>query len=391
MAEHEIHPTAEPEKEEPSRVYIWDYNEQARLDTAQAVRNRRRGVFTYAIVMTVVFAVCFALLIGTLLWKNPFGSDRQTDAGIPTTQIAERSYPATVLVTAQTTSGVSFGTGFFIRSDGYIATNFHVISGAAQIEITLYSGQNFQASVVGYHAASDLAVLKIGGFGYPVIPTGNSDLLRAGERAVAIGHPEGAEAAWTVTQGIISATNRIITVSNGQQIVEMTMIQTDAPVNPGNSGGPLCNGNGEVVGIVTRKLTDTESIGFAIPINGAMEILNAIIMTGDAEDVDSSITKIRPTLGIYAGSIEKGKRYTYGGNAYVAKESGVFIQTVERDGASFGILQPFDIITHFGGERVATMDELLNLLYKYKVGDVVLVTVLRENTEVQLEITLGKP
>ena len=135
-----------------------------------------------------------------------------------------------------------------------------MISGAVQIEITLHPGQRLPARVIGYRAASDLAVLKIDGSGYPVIPIGNSDLLRVGERAVSIGNPDGEEAAWTVTQGIVSAINRTVLVESAQYIVEMKMIQTDAPVNPGNSGGPLCNVKGEVIGIITVKLSDTESI-----------------------------------------------------------------------------------------------------------------------------------
>lgn len=389
MDEHNIQAPENSVEAEPARVYLWDYNEQIRVDAARNRRKQRRGVLTYAIVMTVVFALCFSLLIGTLVWKLPSVGSEEPTGEIPTTQIAEQAYPATVLVTALSDSGVSCGTGFFIRADGYIATNYHVIEGALQIEIALYSGQLFSASVVGYHSASDLAVLKIAGFGYPVIPIGNSDLLRAGERAVAIGHPEGEEASWTTTQGIISATNRTIVVENRTQIIEMNMIQTDAPVNPGNSGGPLCNGKGEVIGIVTRKLSDSESIGFAIPINGAMQIMTSIILNGNADDVDSTIAKVRPTIGITAGNIEKGTRYTYGNTVYTAAVSGIFVQTVTPNGAAWGILQPCDIITAFDGQKVTTMDEMLEILYKHKVGDVVKITVMRDGANVQVQVKLG--
>lgn len=390
MAEHDFEHSDESAKKDPSYVYIWDYDEQTRTEKMESNGKQRKGVRTYAILVTVAFALCFVLLIGTLLWKIPQGINLQAGSEIPTTQIAEQAYPATVLITARNSSGYSFGTGFFIRSDGYIATNCHVISGAVQIEITLYSGQRLPASVIGYHAASDLAVLKIDGSGYPVIPIGNSDLLRVGERAVSIGNPDGEEAAWTVTQGIVSAINRTILVESAQYIVEMKMIQTDAPVNPGNSGGPLCNGKGEVIGIITRKLSDTESIGFAIPINGAMEILNAILKNGSADAIDSSIIRVRPKMGIQGGSIQEGTRYTYGGNAYIAQATGVFVQIVNRDGAAYNLLQPGDIITHLDGKRVTSMDEMLEILYKHKIGDIVRITVIRGDTELSCEITLGK-
>ena len=196
---------------------------------------------------------------------------------LSTVEIAERSYPSTVLICAKTSDAYRHGTGFFVRADGYIATNYHILKDAVSIEVTLFSGKTLDARLVGYDESEDLAVLKISGISYPVLPIGNSDQVRVGERAIAIGNPSGPDAAWTTTQGIVSAVNRQITVQDGEDAKTMSFIQTDAPVNQGNSGGALLNDRGQVIGIVNRKLSETEGIGFAIPINRAIPILDGII------------------------------------------------------------------------------------------------------------------
>ena len=387
MAQNEKNPNGDKPQ---GYTYYWNYGDQTAYENAQKKRKQRNGVFAYAIIITVFFVLCLVMLAATVIWYGS-GDDGTviTGSGLTTVEVAEQVNPSTVLIYAADSMTSGYGTGFFIRENGYIATNAHVVDSAKQISVTLYSGEVLKAELIGSSEPDDLAVLKIEGTGYPVAKIGDSDALRVGETAIAIGNPSGADAPWTTTQGIISALNREITLEGTSSIEEMTMIQTDAPVNPGNSGGPLCNDRGEVIGIVTRKLTNYESIGLAIPINGAMKILSAIIETGSADGVQSSISRVRPTIGIKGGTIVKGDPYTLGGVSYVAEKNGVIVSSVEPTGAATGILEVADIIISFEGKFVEDMDSLIEMLYTHKVGDEVSITVWRDGGEVTVSVTLG--
>lgn len=372
-------------------TYRWDYSEQVAYDNEQKNKKKRKGILVYAVVMTVFFALCLALLAATVIWygNGNMISGNSQGAALTTTQVAELVNPSTVLIYASKSSTYGYGTGFFIRENGYIATNAHVVEGCSYISVTLYSGEVLEAELIGSSTADDLAVLKVKGSEYPVVRIGDSDALRVGETAIAIGNPSGADAPWTTTQGIISALNREVTVEGSASIEELTMIQTDAPVNPGNSGGPLCNDRGEVIGVVTRKLTAYESIGLAIPINGAMEILNAIVETGSADGVHSSISKERPTIGITGGTIAKGDKYSLGGVMYSAEKDGVIVSSVDPYGAAANVLKVADIIIAFNGEAIKDMDTLIGMLYEHKIGDAVSITVWRDGNEVTVSVILG--
>ena len=372
-------------------TYRWDYSKQIAYDNEQNNKKKHKGILVYAVVMTVFFALCLVLLATTVIWNGNGSliSGNSHGNALTTMQVAERVNPSTVLIYASKSSTYGYGTGFFIRENGYIATNAHVVEGSSYISVTLYTGEVLDAELVGSSVADDLAVLKIKGSGYPVVRIGDSDALRVGETAIAIGNPSGADAPWTTTQGIISALNREVTVEGSASIEELTMIQTDAPVNPGNSGGPLCNDRAEVIGVVTRKLTDYESIGLAIPINGAMEILNAIVETGSADGVQSSISKERPTIGITGGTIAKGDKYSLGGVMYSAEKDGVIVSSVDPNGAAANLLKVADIIIALDGEAVKDMDALIEMLYEHKIGDTVSITVWRDGKEVNVSVTLG--
>lgn len=384
MSEHEKQEMSEQAPND--YCYQWNYGAQCAYENERAKQKKRSGALVYALVMTAVFAVCLALLIGVLVWY-----DVDVEQNMTVAEVSEAVSPATVLIYATGTSSYGYGTGFFIRSNGYIATNYHVVQDKTEISVTLYSGQVLGAKLIDYSVPDDLAVLKVEGSGFPTVSVGNSDALRVGELAIAIGNPSGTDAAWTTTQGIISALNREVTVTGTGTIEELTMIQTDAPVNPGNSGGPLCNARGEVIGIVTRKLSDYEGIGFAIPINGAMEILNTIVDTGSASGIQSSISKVRPTIGIGVSDIQKGDAY-YDAKGYkhTAEKSGVFISTVDEKGAANGLLQPGDIIIEADGEPIKNQEELRKILYGHKVGDRLRITVWRNGEAVTVTVTLGK-
>ena len=259
--------------------YRWNYTEQKSFDEGEPKRKRKKGTWTYAIVMATAFLLCIAMLVGVLVWYGVTGRGKKISGPLSTSEIAEIISPSTVLIYTKHRDGsYSAGTGFFIESNGYIATNYHVVENGSEYEVTLYSAKTVTAKLVGTNKANDLAVLKINGNRYPTVTVGNSDAVKVGDTAIVVGHPSGAWGAWTTTQGIISSVDRQTTIENKIHKV----LQTDAAVNPGNSGGPLCNDRGEVIGVVTQILLDqdgtrNEGFGMAIPINKAMPILEEII------------------------------------------------------------------------------------------------------------------
>ena len=266
---------------EPQYEYRWSYADQKAFDDGQLQKKRKKGAWTYAIVMAAAFLVCFAMLIGVVVWYEMTGRRERAYGGLTVGEVSEMVSPATVLIYSyQSTNDKNpvAGTGFFIREDGYIATNYHVIEGGKKFKVTLYSAEVLDAELVGYSKDNDLAILKVEGHRYPVITVGNSDTVEVGDAAVVIGNPSGAHGAWTTTQGIVSAVDRPSTI-NGKRCY---MIQTDAAINGGNSGGPLCNDQGEVIGVVTQIMLDgngdrNEGFGMAITINKAMSVLEDIL------------------------------------------------------------------------------------------------------------------
>ena len=233
--------------------------------------NRKIAVAVILFILAIVI-FCAGFFVGMFAFRDRNPEPEETV--LRTGQVAERVCPAVVLIQATSSTAVQSGTGFFIRSDGYLLTNYHVIQGAKTIRVTLYPGEvKKTARVVGYDENTDLALLYVKGSDFSTVTIGNSDLVAVGDQAIAIGHPSGEKCAWTVTQGIISA-KRLFRQETGE---ETKMIQTDAPVNHGNSGGPLLNDRGEVIGVISKKLLDSdketplEGIGLAIPINEAMD------------------------------------------------------------------------------------------------------------------------
>ncbi|MBE6602279.1 MAG: PDZ domain-containing protein [Ruminococcaceae bacterium] len=386
----------EPKKEQPTEqisentenvdAFRWRYAEQRAFEKNETNKQRKHGMLAAILVMVSSFAVCFLLLCGVLIWNGK----GDTDSLESVADAVDRVNPSTVLVSATGIASQGYGTGFFVRADGYIVTNYHVIEQATTVRVKLYSGETHQATVVGYSVFDDLAVLKIAGNHYPAVQIGDSSRVRVGETVIAIGNPGGTEGAWTTTRGIVSALDRKIVINEHDETYEMTMLQTDAPVNTGNSGGPLCNARGEVIGIVTRKLTGYESLGFALPINGSMEIVHAIITHGHANDVDSSITRIRPTLGIQCYDVVKGEEYTLDGKSFIAAADGVWVAGVVEDSGADGVLEIGDIIVAIDGTTVSDTEALKNALFEYRAGDQIELTVIREGREKKLSVTLKK-
>ena len=313
-----------------------------------------------------------------------------TEVVTAVTQAVENTGPAVVTVVGtipgqrtrfgMTAESTVSGSGVFISEDGYILTNNHVIEDAQTIMVILADGSEQAATLVGTDIYSDLAVLKAADEVPAVAVTGNSDALNQGETVIAIGSPLG-EFMNTVTVGVISATGRSIDTGYGYQIQDL--IQTDAAINSGNSGGPLLNLAGEVIGINTLVVRDSssgtvaEGLGFAIPINTARAVAQQIIEKGYFS---------RPYVGINWQSITPRIAAVY----RLPAEYGVYItQVVENSPASRAGLQPGDIITGIDETALDATHAYINTLFQYSAGDTVTLTVMRGNEQIQVEVTLG--
>ncbi|HXQ34454.1 MAG TPA: trypsin-like peptidase domain-containing protein [Anaerolineales bacterium] len=273
------------------------------------------------------------------------------------------------------------GSGFFITDQGYILTNNHVVEGTKEVSIILSDGSEQKAVIVGTDPYSDIAVLKTDG-GAPAVATlGNSDVLNPGESVIAIGSPLG-NFKNTVTVGVVSATGRSIDTGNGYQIEDL--IQTDAAINRGNSGGPLVDLAGEVIGINTLIVRDSgngdvaEGLGFAIPVNTAQAIAQQIIQKGYFA---------RPYMGINFQPINPDIAMRYN----LPAQWGVYVTKVaENSPASRAGLQEGDIITKVGDMSLDETHSYVNALFSFKPGDEIILNVVRDDKDTQIQITLGE-
>lgn len=273
------------------------------------------------------------------------------------------------------------GSGVLISDHGYILTNNHVVEGTKEVKVVLSDGTEQAAKIVGTDIFSDIAVLKTDGEVPAVAALGNSDALDPGESVIAIGSPLG-NFKNTVTVGVVSATGRSIDTGNGYQIEDL--IQTDAAINHGNSGGPLVNLAGEVIGINTLVVRNTnsgdvaEGLGFAIPVNTAQAIAGQIIEKGYFA---------RPYMGIRYQPVTPQIAARYD----LAAQWGAYVMEVVENGpASEAGLKQGDIITKIGDVTLDATHSYVNTLFTFKPGDQVTLTVMREGKETQIQITLGE-
>ena len=283
-----------------------------------------------------------------------------------------------VSISSMTSSGTSSGTGIIMSSDGYVITNHHVITGALVISVLTNDNQEFEAALVGSDEMSDLAVLKIDARGLQAAEFGDSSKLRVGDSVVAIGDPLGVQLRGTMTNGIISAINRDLTVGDRT----MTLIQTNAALNNGNSGGPLINCYGQVIGINTVKMSSyytatasVEGLGFAIPISVAKPIIDELIENGYVAG--------RPAIGISGDSLPSYYR------TYYRLPEGVYVTSVNEgsDAKAKGIREG-DIVTAINGEKICSIDELNTVKNQYAAGDEVTLTIYRSGTYYEVTVTL---
>jgi serine protease Do len=273
------------------------------------------------------------------------------------------------------------GSGFFITKDGYILTNNHVVEGTNKISVILSDGTQEDASIVGTDQVGDLAILKVKGKVTGVASLGNSDVLKSGESVIAIGSPLG-DFKNTVTAGVVSATGRSVDSGNGYQIDNL--IQTDAAINEGNSGGPLLNLAGQVIGINTLVVRDSGSgnvavgLGFAIPINTARTEAEQIIQKGYFS---------RPYMGVSWQAVNPAIADRFG----LPVQWGAYVtDVVTGSPAEKAGLQQGDIITSIGGIKIDESHNYVNILYSNKPGDTVPLAIFRNNKKVNLQITLGE-
>src|SRR6266498_4803872 len=314
-----------------------------------------------------------------------------TDIETSVTQSVQKVGPAVVTVVGTIPGQNTFfgatgdqtvsGSGFFITDQGYILTNNHVVEGTKEVNIVLSDGTEQQATIVGTDLYSDIAVLKTDGKVPAVAALGNSDALKPGESVIAIGSPLG-DFKNTVTVGVVSATGRSIDSGNGYTIENL--IQTDAAINHGNSGGPLVNLAGEVIGINTLIVRNTgsgdvaEGLGFAIPVNTAQAVAQQIIQQGYFA---------RPYLGISFQPINPDIASRYN----LPTQWGAYITNVESGSpADNAGLRANDIITQIFDITIDETHPYTNALFKYKPGDTIPITVIRNGKETQLQVTLGE-
>jgi serine protease Do len=299
----------------------------------------------------------------------------------PTVVTVAGIIPGQMTFFGQTGDQTVSGSGVFISEDGYILTNYHVVEDTSQLWVILSDGSQIEANIVGSDLYADLAILKSDGEVPAVATLGNSDVLTPGETVIAIGSPLG-DFKNSVTVGVVSATGRSIDTGQGYQIEGL--IQTDAAINQGNSGGPLVNLAGEVIGINTLVVRNSQSgtvaegLGFALPINTAKAVAEQIIQKGYFS---------RPYLGIQWQAV----------NPYVARrynlpvEWGIYLTEVVPDSPAYAAgLEQGDIITQIGEIAIDETHSFIDALFEYQPGDQVSVCFERGNQIIEVEVTLGE-
>lgn len=332
----------------------------------------------------------------------------QVSAGLPGTKVAEMISPSVVSIMTEQVKTNQFwfgyqiasgaGSGVIISTDGYILTCAHVINGATTITVTTSTGDEYPATVVGSYTNGDIAVIKIDAENLQAAVIGDSDLVQLAETVYAVGNP-GGTLGGSVTDGIISATDRTITVaveedtqsskipfsSVTNKIITLDVFQMSAAVSPGNSGGGLFNGKGELIGIVNAKSAgeSQEGLGFAIPVNKALEIAADLINNGVYEDPSAQAND--GVLEISVVELDEIRARLYG-----VEKAGVYVQSVKESGASDGLLKVKDRILSVDDDIVTTLSDLSNLLAKHSSGDTVKISVERGGKLVTVEITLAK-
>ena len=269
------------------------------------------------------------------------------------------------------------GSGVILTADGYIATCAHVVDGAKSLTVTLNDDSSYEATIIGTDPRNDLAIIKIEAEGLTPAALGDSDMLTVGEDVIAIGNPLG-ELRGTATSGIVSAVKRSITVEG----TDMELIQTDAAISPGNSGGGLFNASGRLLGIVNAKVSDTsaEGLGFAIPVNSVVKEINDLLNYGYVTG--------RAALGVYTQNVTLNNGYgyfTFGGTRCVQITEIVAGSAAEAAGLKAG-----DLIMEVDGKEISSNSDLSDLIASYNAGDTATFTIRRDSERLTIDVTFGE-
>lgn len=344
--------------------------------------------------------------------ENLKNSD-STSSQLTTSAVINKVTPSVVSITSKFSDGTGTGTGIILTADGYITTNAHVVEAevavksnnsssndffggfgsffsgygtsyevekAKEITVTLSNEKEYTAKLIGTDTATDLAILKIEAKNLTPAEIGSSEKLIMGEKAITLGYPLGM--GLSASEGIISGLNKEMTIElTGGGTADMVLIQTDAAINPGNSGGPLINADGQIVGITSSKIVSSniEGIGFAIPITTAMPLLEEIIENG-------YVANTTPKIGITGTDINSSVQRYY--NLPVSE--GVLVVSVDKgSSADLAGIGEGDVIVGADGKNIATMDELIKIKDKHKIGDEMTLTLARSSGNVEVKLTLG--
>lgn len=375
-------------------VYSDDFNKNVK-------KNRSKTLKVIGVTAGIVFVTLTGGIIGGAVTYKMMSTNKvvestsyvapeftsSTDGNLTISEAFEKVKPAVVTISTKSIQSYGgmfsqevegLGSGFIINEDGYVLTNYHVVEGSTDVTVLLSDGNEVSAKVINYDEDQDMAMLKLAdGTTIPgVAELGDSDALYPGQDVIAVGTPLSKSFAQTITKGIVSAVGREVQSESGNTI---QCIQTDAAINAGNSGGPLINTKGQVIGINSMKIgsssssssTSVEGMGFSIPINAAKERIE-------------SLSKPILTLGIKVIEVdeEKAKQYSLPQGLYIK-------EVTEFSPAEKAGLKPGDVITKFDGKEVKTLSELTEIKSKKNEGDVVKVVVERSGKEVEVDLELA--
>ncbi len=398
--------------DEPKTVYCWNYDESLNAEVEKKKKSGSRGAVIYATVISVAFLVCFAALVLTLLFDSTFINrgdgqsasaptetvvrveervvyvkEYDSESGVLTAQqIYDKCLPSTVsIIVSDGSTSQGTGSGFFITEDGYIATANHVIDGMSEIMVVMSNGETYNAEVIDGNEYTDIAVIKIDRKNCTPIAIGSSNALLVGDDVVAIGTPASIDFAGSLVKGSVSYKNRLLKIYNetGTAVEKkMCLIQTDALVNPGNSGCPLINDKGEFVGIITMKLNSNyyEAMCFAIPSDAAMPIINAMIKGESYEALLGKISTKPAVLGISGENVKITNGGVYGVKITAFTSTDYDICTK---------LQVGDVITKIDGVAVTSITEIRLILDKKLPGESIVITFYRDGQYQNATVVLG--
>ena len=406
-------------EEEPCAEVPLSWSFGAGQSTSEPSR-KARGAGRFAGVFAAVVAVTLALLVVLLLLgdtgiriyrtltyeRTVFVREEDTDGTMLSPEEAAALVRAsTVTVSVKHTDAQGIGSGFIYTADGYICTNHHVIEDALEVQVILPTGEAVDATVVGSDEAADVAMLKIDKTGLTPVKLGSSAAALVGESVVAIGTPYSLEYSGTATFGKISYTNRLLPIkdSAGNVTKVMRVIQTDTPVNNGNSGGPLANMYGEVIGVVVMKLATSgttvfDSIGFALPIDGVKTIADAIIRDGSFTG-ENPIASPRSLLGVTGRGLKGGYWYSDPAAEMLTESQtevqgyfhmpvdGVYVTAVSGQNSA-GKIKSGDIIVKIDGLRMYNIYDVIGAVNRHQAGETVKVTLMRPSGSTYTELTV---